>query len=230
MPPAEPPQAVKEMTEGLEQAKISFWKLKDQMVAAEIPGAFHADWSEDLIAVAVQHTFTPDFTIRRGLCPPPPKATHSGGAAAGTPSVFQGAINRPPTSAPRSGGGAAVAHLFPPPPTDTRGVIPPISLSGNGPPIPDFLPAKAASMLRSRSSVHVSRMALADVARAASIAWLLLAISLPVQGEESTAAACAAQPPVSSPFTFRITPSIFDVDLRPCHACVHPPALSLYNL
>lgn len=91
--PAESSEAVKIMTERFEKSKISFWKLKDQMVAADIPGAIHADWAEDLIALAVQHNFTPDFTIRRGL-PPPPKAicqTHSGGAAAGTP-VFQGAI------------------------------------------------------------------------------------------------------------------------------------------
>jgi hypothetical protein len=128
MAPAEPSQAVKEMTERLEQANISFWKLKDQMVAAEIPGAISADWSEDLIALAVRHNFTPDFTIRHGLCPPPPKATHSGGAAAaGTTSVFQGAFNRPPTSAPRSGGGA-VTHILPPPPLVMLGVIPPISL------------------------------------------------------------------------------------------------------
>lgn len=82
-------------------------------------------------------------------------------------------------------------------------------------------------MLRNRSDVHVSR--------AASIALLLLAISLPVQCEEPAAAACAAawtdsKTTESSSFTFRITPSIFDVDLRLCHSCVRialrPPALS----
>ena len=89
------------MTESLNNASVSFWNLKDQMVAAEVPGAVHADWAEDLIALAFRRNFTYDFTISRELPRPPPKATHSshslitlthsGGAAAGTHSVFQGA-------------------------------------------------------------------------------------------------------------------------------------------
>jgi hypothetical protein len=41
-----------EITETLNNASVSFWNLKDQMVAAEVPGAVHADWAEDLIAFA----------------------------------------------------------------------------------------------------------------------------------------------------------------------------------
>ena len=94
----------------------------------------------------------------------------------------------------------------------------------------------AASMLRHRPHFHVSRSVdICICLSRASIACILLAISLPVKCGELTAAACAAagtdtQRPESSSFTFRITPSIFDVDLRPCHACVrialHPLALS----
>lgn len=47
------------------------------MVAAEVPGSVHADWAEDLIALAFLPNFTYDFTITRGLSRPPPKATHS---------------------------------------------------------------------------------------------------------------------------------------------------------
>ena len=53
MLPAEPLKAVKEMSDLLYKANVSFWKLKDQMVAAEVPGANQADWSEDLIVLAV---------------------------------------------------------------------------------------------------------------------------------------------------------------------------------
>ena len=86
MPPAEPLEAVQEMTETLNKANVRFWKLKDQMVAAGVPGAKQADWSEDLIVLAVQHNFKYDFT-RVGLSRPPPKAAHSGGAAAGAHKV-----------------------------------------------------------------------------------------------------------------------------------------------
>lgn len=82
--------------------------------------------------------------------------------------------------------------------------------------------------MRNRSDVHVSR--------AASIALLLLAISLPVQCEEPAAAACAAawtdsKTTESSSFTFRITPSIFDVDLRLCHSYAdwHPSVEFLHR-
>lgn len=89
----------------------------------------------------------------------------------------------------------------------------------------------AANMPHCTSHFHISRSA-----RAAIIACILLAMSLPLQCEELSAAACAAagtdtKQPESSSFTFRVTPSIFDVDLRPCHACVHialpPLAISL---
>jgi hypothetical protein len=40
------------MTESLNNASVSFWNLKDQIVAAEVPGSIHADWAEDLIALA----------------------------------------------------------------------------------------------------------------------------------------------------------------------------------
>ena len=48
------------MTETLSNASVSFWNLNDQMVAAEVPGAVHADWAEDLIALA----FPTQFHIR----------------------------------------------------------------------------------------------------------------------------------------------------------------------
>jgi hypothetical protein len=150
MLPAEPLKAVKEMSDLLYKANVSFWKLKDQMVAAEVPGANQADWSEDLIVLAVQHNFTYDFTrvglsrptpkaTHVGLSRPTPKATHSGGAAAvalpppprATQSVFQG-----------SGGAAADTQLFQ---GAHDGVIEPILHPLNGPLTPIGVPAKAKS-------------------------------------------------------------------------------------
>jgi hypothetical protein len=66
-PPA-PSSAVTEMEDKLKS--VSFWQLKDQMIAAGIADAKNIDWIQDLIPLAVKHNFTYVFPQRRGLAPP----------------------------------------------------------------------------------------------------------------------------------------------------------------
>ena len=151
MPPAEPLQAVIEMTETLKE--VPFWKLKEQMVAANVPGALRADWAEDLIVLAVEHNFTFDFRRRpAGLSRPKPNQAGGGAAVA--------YLLPPPPANPIAGGGAAVASqgssrytadMLPPTPAISIGVIPSVPLPLNGPPTPAVLPVRVVIQAESNS-------------------------------------------------------------------------------